>query len=157
MIAVLQRVRRAAVRVDDETVGAIERGLLVLLGCEAGDQEESVRALVRKTVELRVFADEEGKMNLSLEEVGGAVLVVSQFTLLGDTRKGRRPSFAHAAPPEEARRLYERFIRGVEERGIQVESGLFGARMVVEIQNDGPVTLILEHRAPEHGGDTGSA
>ena len=143
MIAVLQRVRRAAVRVDEDLVGAIDRGLLVLLGCVGGDGVEAVRTLARKTVELRVFEDGEGKMNLSVGDVGGAVLVVSQFTLLGDTRKGRRPSFTRAAPPDEARRLYERFIQEVRERGVPVESGRFGARMLVEIQNDGPVTLIL--------------
>lgn len=144
MIAVLQRVRRASVTVGDDVVGAIEKGLVVLLGCEVGDGEAEVRTLAKKTVEIRIFEDPEGKMNLSVADVRGAVLAVSQFTLLADTRKGRRPSFIRAAPPEVAEPLYDRFVQEVRDRGIPVETGRFGARMQVDISNDGPVTVLIE-------------
>lgn len=146
MIAVLQRVRRASVTVGEERVGAIDRGLVVLLGCEVGDGEAEARTLAKKTVDLRIFEDGEGKMNLSVTDVGGAVLAVSQFTLLGDTRKGRRPSFIRAAAPDAAEPLYELFIQEVRGRGVKVESGRFGAVMLVEIENQGPVTILVEAR-----------
>jgi D-tyrosyl-tRNA(Tyr) deacylase len=144
--AVLQRVSRASVTVDGAVVGKIGRGLLVLLGVEQGDTESDARQLADKTVQLRIFDDADGKMNLALPDVGGAVIVVSQFTLLGDCRKGRRPSFIQAAPPEVAERLYEHFIAAVGVQRIPVESGRFRAMMEVELVNDGPVTLILDSR-----------
>lgn len=144
--AVLQRVSRASVTVDDAVVGQIGRGLLVLLGVEQGDTESDAQQLADKTVQLRVFDDADGKMNLALGDVGGAVLVVSQFTLLGDCRKGRRPSFIQAAPPEVAERLYEHFIAAIGVQKIPVQSGRFRAMMDVELVNDGPVTLILDSR-----------
>lgn len=154
MIAVIQRVSSAAVTVDEKTVGSIERGLTVLLGVAREDTEEDSRILAEKTVSLRIFRDEKDRMNLSLADVGGAVLVVSQFTLLGDCRKGRRPSFTAAAPPEQAERLYESFCRILRGKGLRVETGVFGAMMQVRIHNDGPVTLILDSarlRAPRRG------
>ena len=146
MKAVLQRVSRASVTVDGALVGKISRGLLVLLGVEQGDTESDAQQLADKTVQLRIFDDADGKMNLALPDVGGAVLVVSQFTLLGDCRKGRRPSFIQAAPPEVAERLYEHFIAAVGVQRIAVQSGRFRAMMDVELVNDGPVTLILDSR-----------
>jgi D-tyrosyl-tRNA(Tyr) deacylase len=147
MRAVLQRVSRAAVRVQGQTIGQIERGLLVLLGVACGDTVDDARWLAEKIVSLRVFNDDAGKMNLDLQEVQGSLLVVSQFTLLGDCRKGRRPSFVAAAPPETAIPLYEAFIQGARALGIPVQTGRFGAMMEVELVNDGPVTLILERSA----------
>jgi D-aminoacyl-tRNA deacylase len=144
MRACLQRVTRAHVSVDEEISGQINHGLLVLLGVVQDDQETDALQLARKIVSLRVFADPEGKMNLSVGEVGGAMLVVSQFTLAGDCRKGRRPSFDEAAPPELAERLYEVFVRAVAEQGIPVATGRFRARMKVELVNDGPVTFIVD-------------
>ena len=146
MKAVLQRVSRASVTVSGEMIGQIGRGILVLLGVEPDDTDEDSRQLADKTIALRIFDDAEGKMNLSLEEVGGAILVVSQFTLLGDCRKGRRPSFIGAAPPELAEKLYNTFIGAVGSRGIKVASGRFRAMMDVELVNDGPVTLLLDSR-----------
>ncbi len=144
MRAVVQRVTEARVRIDGETVGAIERGLLVLVGVGQADRESDVDYLVRKVVGLRIFRDEHGQMNLSVADVGGALLVVSQFTLLGDCRRGRRPSFAHAAPPQQAERLYERFVTATRQEGLAVATGRFGAMMQVELVNDGPVTLLLD-------------
>jgi D-tyrosyl-tRNA(Tyr) deacylase len=145
MRAVVQRVARASVTVDGNTVGQIGQGLMILLGVTHGDGEEQARWLAHKIAGLRIFDDEEGKMNRSLLDVGGSALVVSQFTLYGNCRKGKRPSFTGAAQPEIAERLYERFVSLLGEAGVdQVESGIFGARMRVEIHNDGPVTLILE-------------
>lgn len=144
MKAVLQRVLRAKVTVGDELVGQIGQGLLVLLGVEQGDAEADAQHLADKTVALRIFDDANGKMNLSLADVGGGVLVVSQFTLLGDCRKGRRPSFLQAAPPDVAQRLYEAFIAALAVQGIPVATGRFRAMMQVDLVNDGPVTLILE-------------
>jgi D-tyrosyl-tRNA(Tyr) deacylase len=145
---VLQRVSRAAVRVDGRTIGAIARGFLVLAGFQPSDTDDSLGWMADKVLGLRVFADAEGKMNLALADVEGSVLVVSQFTLYGDVRKGRRPSFIDAAPPEVATPLYERFVALLKERaagsGTRVETGEFGAMMDVELVNDGPVTLILE-------------
>ena len=144
MRACLQRVARAHVTVDGEVCGRIDRGLLVLLGVLRGDTEAEARQLAEKIVAMRIFDDMAGKMNLSVADVGGAVLVVSQFTLAGDCRKGRRPSFDAAAPPEEAERLYELFIRLIAEQGIPVATGRFRAQMLVELVNDGPVTFVVE-------------
>ena len=144
MRAVLQRVTHAAVRIDSETVGAIGPGLVVLLGVAQGDGPEEARRLAAKTVELRIFADDEGRFNLSLLDTDGAALVVSQFTLLADVRKGRRPSFVGAAPPEKAAPLVDAFAGALRERGVSVETGRFGAHMLVELENDGPVTIVLD-------------
>jgi D-tyrosyl-tRNA(Tyr) deacylase len=144
MRVVLQRVSRAAVRVSGRVTGKIEGGLLVLAGFAPGDGDDTLRWMAEKIVGLRVFADAEGKMNRAVAEVGGALLVVSQFTLYGDTQKGRRPSFVDAAPPELATSLYERFVARLRESGVPVETGEFGAMMEVELVNDGPVTLIIE-------------
>ncbi len=130
--------------VDGRTVGEISTGLVVLLGIAEGDGEEEARWLVRKMVELRIFEDEEGRMNLSLADVQGEVLLVSQFTLLADTRKGRRPSFTRAAPPDVGEALYRRTADLLREEGIEVATGEFGARMLVEIRNEGPVTILLD-------------
>ena len=146
MRAVLQRVSRASVTVAGEVVGQIGHGILVLLGVEPDDTDDDARQLADKTVALRIFDDADGKMNLSLEEVGGSLLVVSQFTLLGDCRKGRRPSFIGAAPPELAEKLYNTFIGAAGSRGIPVATGRFRATMDVELVNDGPVTLLLDSR-----------
>ena len=144
MRAVIQRVSRASVTVEGEVVGEIGKGLLVLLGVATGDEEAAAEYLADKTLGLRVFEDEAGKMNRSLAEAGGAVLVVSQFTLYGDVRKGKRPSFDRAAGPEEANRLYEYFVERVRAAGIQCETGKFQAMMDVELVNDGPVTILLD-------------
>jgi len=141
---VLQRVSRAAVRIDGQTVGAIGRGFVVLVGFAPPDGESALAWMADKISGLRVFADAEGKMNLPLAEVGGALLVVSQFTLYGDASKGRRPSFIDAAPPAQAETFYDRFVTMLRERSLPVETGRFGAMMEVELVNDGPVTLILE-------------
>ena len=143
MIAVIQRVIKARVTVDDEEVGRIGLGLVVLLGVAKGDGEKQAEELAERIVKMRIFSDDQGKMNKSIEGVGGEMLVVSQFTLLADTNVGRRPSFAGAAEPEIARKLYEKFIENVKIRGILVSSGKFGVYMKVELVNDGPVTIIL--------------
>jgi D-tyrosyl-tRNA(Tyr) deacylase len=147
MKAVIQRVTRASVEVEGRTVGAIGPGLLVLLGVAKGDGEADCRFMVEKLRGLRIFADDAGKMNRSLEEVGGAILLVSQFTLLGNTRSGRRPGFEDAAPPEEAKRLYEAVSAALKTQGTAVESGVFAAHMKVELVNDGPVTFVLDSRS----------
>ncbi len=144
MRAVVQRVTAARVRVDGAVVGEIGAGLLVLLGITHDDTEQQGDWLAEKLVGLRIFEDDAGKMNHSLDEVGGAMLVVSQFTLFGDCRKGRRPSFIEAARPEQAVPLYEAFIRSVRALGVMVATGQFGAMMQVELTNDGPVTLIVD-------------
>ena len=144
MKAVLQRVSRAKVTVAGEVVGEIGCGLVVLLGVEQGDTEAEAQHFADKTIQLRIFDDAAGKMNLAVTDVGGAVLVVSQFTLLGDCRKGRRPSFIAAAPPEIAERLYETFVAAIGVQGVPVATGRFRAMMEVELVNDGPVTLLLE-------------
>ncbi len=144
MRLVIQRVTRAAVRVDSETVGEIDHGLLVLAGVEASDDEAEARRLAQKTAELRIFSDAEGRFNLSLLDTGGAALVVSQFTLFGDVRRGRRPNFSAAARPEQAEPLVEAFAAALRDLGVHVETGRFGAKMVVELVNDGPVTLIID-------------
>lgn len=145
MRVVVQRVSRAAVRVDGATVGAIGRGFVVLAGFAATDTEATLGWMADKLVGLRLFADTGDRMNLALGDVGGALLVISQFTLYGDARKGRRPSFVDAAPPAVAEPLYERFVTLLRERGAPVTTGRFGAMMEVELVNDGPVTLQLEH------------
>ena len=147
MRVVVQRVSRASVTIAGLVAGAIERGLCLLVGFTHADTVEQVDWMVEKVSGLRIFGDAEGKMNLALADVGGAVLVVSQFTLYGDAAKGRRPSFIDAARPEVAIPLYERFCDGLRGRGLRVETGEFGAMMAVEIHNDGPVTLILERSA----------
>jgi D-aminoacyl-tRNA deacylase len=144
MRAVVQRVSRAAVRVDGSVAGSIERGLLVLLGVAAGDGEEQARWTADKVARLRIFEDQAGKMNRSVEDVRGGVLVVSQFTLLGDARKGNRPGFAAAAPPDRANDLYQRVCALLRERGLPVAEGVFRAHMEVELTNDGPVTILLD-------------
>jgi D-tyrosyl-tRNA(Tyr) deacylase len=146
MRAVVQRVSRAEVRVEGKVAGAIGRGLLVLLGVSREDGEEDARAMADKLAGLRVFEDAAGKMNLAVGEVAGGVLVVSQFTLLGDGRKGNRPSFVEAAPPEAANALYERCCALLREKGLPVATGVFRAMMEVELVNDGPVTILLDSK-----------
>ena len=145
MRVVLQRVSRSAVRVQGSVVGEIGVGLLLLVGFRSGDGEEQLSWMADKVLGLRIFPDDAGRMNLGLAKAGGDILVVSQFTLYGDTQKGRRPSFVDAAPPEMAEPLYERFVAVLRDRGLgRVETGEFGALMEVELVNDGPVTLVLE-------------
>jgi D-tyrosyl-tRNA(Tyr) deacylase len=146
MRACVQRVSRASVTVEGQTVGAIERGLLVLLGIAADDHDGDAVYLAEKIAPLRIFADEDGKMNRSLLDAGGQMLVVSQFTLLGDCRRGRRPSFTAAAEPQRAETLYDQFVRHIEQLGVIVARGRFRAHMRVELVNDGPVTLLLDSR-----------
>ncbi len=146
MRAVLQRVRRARVEVNGEVAGAIEAGILVLLGVAKEDTEGAADYLADKIPQLRIFNDAGGKMNLSLRDTGGSLLVVSQFTLYGDCSKGRRPSYDSAAPPDVARRLYEYFVERCRSGGLNVEQGVFQASMLVHIENDGPVTIICESR-----------
>ncbi len=144
MRVLLQRVRQASVSVEGEIIGQIRRGVVALVGIGQGDGEDQARYLAKKVAELRIFEDENGKTNLSLRDVGGAALVISQFTLYADTRKGRRPSFTHAARPEIAEPLFNRFVDLLRAEGVPVETGRFGAHMIVEIHNDGPVTIWLE-------------
>lgn len=144
MKAVVQRVTQSDVNVNGQQIGAIENGLLVLLGVGHDDTDTQAKWLAEKIVNLRIFEDQDGKMNRSLQNIGGSILVVSQFTLLGDCRKGRRPSFVAAAPPELAEMLYERFVSYVKETGTDVATGKFGAMMQVSLVNDGPVTLIID-------------
>ena len=146
MRAVVQRVASSRVEVEGRVVGDIGKGLLVLLGVAADDADRDADWLAEKVAELRIFEDEAGKMNRSVGEVGGSVLVVSQFTLLGDCRQGRRPSFDRAAPPEKADPLYRRLVEAIRGRGLPVETGAFRARMAVSLVNDGPVTLFLDSR-----------
>ncbi len=146
MRAVIQRVKESAATVDGAVVGAIGPGLMTLLGVAADDVPADADYLAQKIVNLRIFEDENGKMNRSLLDAGGELLVISQFTLLGDCRKGRRPSFTGAAPPEAAKRLYERFIQKTRDKGVRTARSRFGAMMAVSLINDGPVTLILESR-----------
>lgn len=143
MRAVLQRVSRASVSVDGEVISSISIGLLVLLGVGEDDSEADVQYLADKTANLRIFADEAGKMNLSVSHIGGEILVVSQFTLYGDCRKGRRPSFTAAARPQKAEALYETYVSTLSNMGLKVETGVFQAHMDVELVNDGPVTILL--------------
>lgn len=149
MIAVIQRVVSASVTVEGAVVGAIGRGILVLLGVERGDTEVDARYLADKIADLRIFADDGGKMNRSVIDIGGKILSVSQFTLVGSCDKGRRPSFDRAAPPDEGKRLYEIFNRFLRERGLVVETGIFQADMLVSLVNDGPVTFVIQSRKGE--------
>ena len=149
MKAVIQRVREARVDVDATSVGAISRGILVLLGVEKGDGEGDAEWLAAKISNLRIFEDDAGKMNLSVTDIGGELLAVSQFTLAGNCAKGRRPSFDTAAPPDEANRLYEYFVTRLRSTGLTVATGIFQANMQVHLVNDGPVTFILE--SPKRG------
>jgi D-tyrosyl-tRNA(Tyr) deacylase len=142
---VLQRVSSASVTVEDEMIGRIGGGLLILLGIEEGDSEENLRWAANKTAELRMFQDEQNRMNLSLAEIGGSALVVSQFTLCADVRKGRRPSFVGAAPPEIAEPMCNRFAELLRELGIHTETGKFGGKMSVSLVNEGPVTIIVQN------------
>lgn len=148
MRAVVQRVAQASVTVDGETVGAIEQGLLVLLGAGEGDTVAEAHWLAHKVANLRIFSDAEGKMNLSVQAIGGSVLVVSQFTLYGDIRRGFRPSFTQAALPELAEPLVETFVASLQAEGIPVATGVFRAHMQVALVNDGPVTILLEKETP---------
>ena len=145
MKAVVQRTARASVGIDGNTVGRIDRGLLVLLGIEPDDGDADIEYMVKKCSGLRIFEDENGKMNLSVQDVGGSILLVSQFTLLGDARKGNRPSFTGAAVPEKAIPIYERVISELAKR-LPVQTGVFGADMQVELVNDGPVTILLDSK-----------
>ena len=145
MKAVIQRVTRGSVTIEGRRVAEIDLGLVILLGVGPGDDEEKARLLARKIAKLRIFGDENGKMNLSVLDVNGAAIVVSQFTLYADTHKGHRPAFTDAAPPEIARPLCDRFTDLLREQGVPVQTGEFGAHMQVEIQNDGPVTILLEY------------
>jgi D-tyrosyl-tRNA(Tyr) deacylase len=144
MRAVVQRVSRASVSVEGEIIGAVEQGVVVLVGVTHGDDEERAAWLARKIAGLRIFEDSAGKMNAGLLDVGGAALVISQFTLYADARKGRRPGFSDAAPPEVAEPLVTHFAQVLRDHGVPVETGAFGAHMLVEIHNDGPVTIVLE-------------
>ena len=146
MKAVIQRVTRASVDVEGKTVGRIDGGLVVLLGVAKGDETSDGRYLVDKIRTLRIFADEQGKMNRSLADIGGSVLLVSQFTLLGRTANGRRPSFDEAASPDEAKRLYKQVAADLQNQGTPVQTGVFAAHMTVELLNDGPVTFVLDSR-----------
>ena len=148
MKAVIQRATRASVEVNGQVVGRIDAGLLVLLGVAKGDGETDGLYLVEKIRTLRIFADEQGKMNRSLADIGGSVLLVSQFTLLGRTTNGHRPSFDEAAPPDEAKRLYEQVVAELRDHITHVETGVFAAHMQVELLNDGPVTFVLDSRNP---------
>jgi len=144
--ALLQRVTRASVSVASEVVGRIDRGLVVFVGVATGDTEKDAQYLAQKTVSLRIFSDEEGRFNLSALDIKGELLVVSQFTLLADTRKGRRPSFIEAAPPAQAEEIFEQFVEQARATGLRVETGRFQQYMQVEIHNDGPVTILLDSK-----------
>lgn len=149
MRLVLQRVKKASVFVDNKVVGEIGLGLLVLLGVEQNDDKEDVLWLVKKLLGIRVLSDENGKMNLSLKQVNGSVLVVSQFTLHASTKKGNRPSYMNAAEPKKANEFYEEFILQIKNEGVQVQTGVFGANMQVKLINDGPVTIVLDSKNKE--------
>ena len=150
MRALIQRAAKGAVRAEGRTVGEIGPGMVVLLGVGKGDSEADAAYLARKTAALRIFADQQGKLNLSLKDTGGAALVISQFTLYADTRRGNRPGFDPAAAPDEAERLYNRYVSALKAEGLAVETGVFQAHMQVEIINDGPVTILLESPLPAH-------
>ncbi|MDO4580983.1 MAG: D-aminoacyl-tRNA deacylase [Bacillota bacterium] len=147
MRALIQRVKRGSVSIDGRLKGEIGSGYVLLLGVGREDGEDDIAYLVRKTVNLRIFADGDGKINLSLRDTGGQMLIISQFTLYADTSRGNRPGFEPAAPPEQAARLYERFVAAMRAEGVPVQTGEFGADMTVEIINDGPVTIMLDSRA----------
>ncbi len=146
MIALLQRVTEARVDIAGKTVGSIQQGLLVLLGIERDDQANDVSKLAQRVAQYRLFSDTDGKMNLSVSDIGGSVLVVSQFTLAADTNTGRRPSFSSAAPPAQAEPLYQQFVAALQQLGIRVATGEFGADMQVNLTNDGPVTFLLHSK-----------
>jgi D-tyrosyl-tRNA(Tyr) deacylase len=146
MQALIQRVQKASVTIDNQVVGKINRGLVILLGVRNGDMEAEIPYLAEKCINLRIFEDEAGKMNRSGLEVGAEYLIISQFTLYGDTRHGRRPGFSDAAPPEISRPLYEKFVACLKDKGLTVATGEFGAYMLVEIHNDGPVTLTVRSK-----------
>ena len=146
MRAVVQRVTNADVKIDGRVNGKIDDGLLVLLGVGNGDTEEDMKYIADKIIKLRIFSDENDKMNLSLEDVGGSMLVISQFTLYGDCSHGRRPYFGNAMEPVSANEMYEKFVAYIREQGIHTETGEFGADMIVSLTNDGPVTIILESK-----------
>jgi D-aminoacyl-tRNA deacylase len=153
MIGLLQRVTHAEVRVDSKVVGAIELGLLVLVGIERGDTQQQADRLLERLLTYRIFGDDEGRMNRSLQDVGGGLLLVSQFTLAADTRKGTRPGFSPAAEPQEGKRLFEYLVRRAREQHGVVETGEFGAHMQVTLNNDGPVTFWLQVSPPGHAAD----
>jgi D-tyrosyl-tRNA(Tyr) deacylase len=155
MRIVLQRVKKAKVKVNQETVSQIGKGLLILFGVEKGDTDAEVQYLSKKIVNLRIFPDENEKMNLSVKDIGGEILVVSQFTLASYVQKGNRPSFSHAMREEGAEKMYERFVELLKEEGILVKKGVFKAHMEVELVNDGPVTIILERKANSKQSDPG--
>lgn len=144
MRAVIQRVTEASVKVDGKITGEIGKGILIFLGVGEGDTEKDLKYIADKTIGLRIFSDENDKMNLSVQDIGGEILVVSQFTLYGDCRKGKRPSFSSSMEPVAAKRMYEEFIEYVSEQGIRTAHGIFGADMKVELLNDGPVTILLD-------------
>lgn len=144
MKALIQRVKNASVRIDSETFSSISAGLLVFLGVEKGDEKENAQKLAEKILKLRIFEDENEKMNLSVSDVKGEILVVSQFTLCGDCKKGTRPSFDNSAPPDKAVELYEYFVEQIKLSGLKTETGKFGAHMEVSLVNDGPVTFLIE-------------
>lgn len=146
MRIVIQRVSKASVSIDEEVVGQIGRGFMVLVGVEEADSQEDVDYLVRKTSNMRIFEDEEGKMNISLKDVGGQVLSISQFTLHANTKKGNRPSFVDAARPDHSLPLYEAYNEGLRQEGLTVETGEFGADMQISLINDGPVTIIIDSK-----------
>ena len=146
MRAVVQRVTKSSVTVDEQITGATDEGLVVLIGVEEGDTDKDVRYIADKVSGLRIFEDENEKMNLSVKDVGGSILAISQFTLLGDVRKGKRPSFITAEDPEIANRLYQQVCESIRNEGIKVETGIFQAHMLVKINNHGPVTILLDSR-----------
>jgi D-tyrosyl-tRNA(Tyr) deacylase len=144
MKIIIQRVKSSSVSVEGELIGAIANGLMILFGAEKGDTEDAIKYLADKVLNLRIFSDNEGKMNLSCKDINGEILVISQFTLAGDCSRGRRPGFDRAAAPKDAEAFYNQFIEELSSSGLKVETGKFGADMLVNIQNDGPVTFILE-------------
>ncbi|MFA3791520.1 D-aminoacyl-tRNA deacylase [Aliiglaciecola sp. SL4] len=144
MIALIQRVTHAHVEIDNNLVGQIDKGMMLLLGVEKTDSEETVKKLANKLMKLRIFSDAEGKMNLNIQQFGGAMLIVSQFTLVADTSKGNRPGFSNAAPPEQGKYLYQQFVEYCQQQGVECQTGEFGADMQVSLTNDGPVTFHLQ-------------
>jgi D-tyrosyl-tRNA(Tyr) deacylase len=152
MIAVIQRVTQASVTVENQHIAHIGQGLLVLLGVARGDTDSDIRFMIEKIPQLRIFADTQGHMNHSLNDIHGELLLVSQFTLVANTAKGRRPSFEEAAPPEEAQRYYQNVLEQFQALGLPVQGGRFGASMIVSLDNEGPITLILNSRTKESGG-----
>ena len=144
MRAVVQRVKKGSVEIDEKEIGKIEKGLVILLGVGQNDTEKDAEYLAEKIVNLRIFEDKEGKMNLSVKDINGQILVISQFTLYGDCKKGRRPSFISAALPDKAVKLYDYFVKSIKNYGLKIETGEFQAMMLVKIYNDGPVTILLD-------------